>query len=257
MSVHRPAFLFLTHRRDEHVLAAFGHLARAAARHGPVHFLYHDRGDGAALPPHLPASTFRDDDLAALGVATFGDSLLPGNTHLPVLHFARSHPDFTHLWVIEYDVRFSGDWDVLFRHFESCGSDLLTCHIRTQRDEPWWAWWGSAPDFQTLPRDAKLRAFCPIYRISAGALRHVEAHQRAGGVGHYEHLLPTLLHRDGFTLRDFGGVGAFVAPGDWNRFYVDSRPFDRSGALRWGTMRYRPPIRWVGPWPNRLYHPVK
>jgi hypothetical protein len=257
MCAFAPAFVFLSHRRDATVLAAFRQFASAAARRGPVHFLYHDRGDAHALPWHLPAVTFQDHDLGALGLPTLGASVLPGNTHFPVLHFARLHPGFSHYWVVEYDVRFSGDWEVLFRHFDACPSDLLTCHIRRQRDEPWWAWWRCTPGLADVPPEARLRAFCPIYRISAAALAHVEARQREGWRGHYELLLPTLLYRDGFRLRDLGGVGPFVAPGDKNRFYREATWRDRTGALTRGTLRYRPPIRWVGPWPNRLYHPVK
>ena len=76
MCAFAPAFVFLSHRRDATVLAAFRQFASAAARRGPVHFLYHDRGDTHALPWHLPAVTFQDHDLGALGLPTLGASVV-------------------------------------------------------------------------------------------------------------------------------------------------------------------------------------
>ena len=43
-----------------------------------------------------------------------GNSLIPGNCHLTMLAFSRSHPGYDFYWQVEYDVVFQGSWDTLF-----------------------------------------------------------------------------------------------------------------------------------------------
>jgi hypothetical protein len=70
-----------------------------------------------------------------------GNTVVPGNCHLALIDFVRHHDDFDHYWVIEYDVRFTGDWAVFFNAFAEDDADLLGCHIRRRHDEPCWNWW--------------------------------------------------------------------------------------------------------------------
>lgn len=256
VTASKPAFLFLSHRRDAPVVAAFRTLAAAARSRGPALVLYHDRGDAHLLPRDVPRVTFSDAELVAFGLPSLEGKLLPGSAHLPVLRFAAQHPEYTHLWVIEYDVRFSGDWSRLFAHFDDSPADLLAGHLRRYQDEPRWYWWELRPP-EAVPLERRLRAFLPVYRISAAAVARVIARQREGWRGHFEMLLPTIAQHDGLTLRDFGGVGPFVAPHDRNRFYIDDATGDPFGGLQVGTLRYRPTIRF--PWllRDKLHHPVK
>jgi hypothetical protein len=254
-----PVFLFLSHRNDAKALKAFRRLQKATAGKGPVMMLYHAPTDKEPqLPDDISRFIFRDTDMQTIGFPYYRQQLLPGSTHFPLLHFARQHPSFSHYWVIEYDVYFSGDWQSFFTHWENNDADLLVSHIRHYQDEPGWAWWKLLPEENpAIPVEQRLRAFFPIYRISAKALQHIEHCHRDGWRGHYEMLVPSFLHRDGFRLQDFGGKGSFVSAGDENRFYRDDVSGDPEGRLRKGTMRFRPRFRLPGLFRNKLYHPVK
>jgi hypothetical protein len=79
---------------------------------------------------------------------------------------------------------------------------------------------------------------------------------RRGWRGHHEVLTPTLLYQNGFRLRDFGGDGSFVAPGEINAVYTSLG--SSSGCLSvHGTLRFRPSRLSPGLKSGMLYHPVK
>ncbi len=58
------------------------------------------------------------------------------HVHFPILDFYLSHKDFDYYWVVEFDVRYTGKWDVFLRSFESYDHDLITSHIRHFIEEP-------------------------------------------------------------------------------------------------------------------------
>ena len=60
------------------------------------------------------------------GLATFGAKMLPGHCHFPLLRLFMESPKIERLWLVEYDVRFTGKWQMLFDHFESDDADLIT-----------------------------------------------------------------------------------------------------------------------------------
>ena len=197
--------------------------------------------------------------VSALGLPFLIESkLIPGSIHLPLIQFARSH-QFAHYWFIEYDVRFTGDWKKLFEYFEGSNADFLSSHVMRYSNLPKWFWWKSLSHRRESVADAKkIRSFNPIFRISHQALRYIDNAQKNGWVGHNEVLIATLLHQAGFKIRDFGGIGEFVAAADHNRFYLDSGPVPHRDMVVKGSLRFRPAYRFVWFRPrNKLYHPVK
>ncbi|EST34283.1 hypothetical protein [Streptomyces roseochromogenus] len=108
----RTAILFLTHTFDGETVHAFDKLAREAGVFGDVRIL----ADSPTAPPdrlvHCSQS-FDFEDLKAGYPRTLARDIVPGSCHLPVLDFARNHP-YDDYWLIEYDVRFTGDWAVFF-----------------------------------------------------------------------------------------------------------------------------------------------
>ena len=182
---------------------------------------------------------------------------LGGHGHFPLLDFFAAHPDFEHYWVVEYDVRYTGEWNRFFARFDRIAGDLLTTHIRTYAEEPGWNWWVTFghPD-RKVPVSECIRSFNVIYRMGARALRFLDRELRTCWYGHYELLLSTLLHRGGFTLVDLGGNGPFSLPGLRNRAYTSTSTSD-GAFLRPGTIRYRPVGEKPGVIRNKLYHPVK
>ena len=179
-----------------------------------------------------------------------------------LLQFFRDYSDYECYWLIEHDVRFSGDWTLLFDAFAHDDADFLSCHLRDYADEPNWPWWEPmSHPHRHIPLTKRLRSFNPIYRISPSALSHLDRMHRDGWRGHFEALIPTLLFHGRFRLGDFGGSGRFVLPEHRNKFYLES-PQNDAGYLREGTMRWQPAFsessQTRSGWePNKLFHPVK
>jgi hypothetical protein len=185
-----------------------------------------------------------------------GKKTLSGRTQLPLLSFFHDHPQYRYYWLIEYDVRFSGDWGRFFREFLDDPADFITCHIRHYSEEPDWPSWALDHPQKEIPLASRLRSFNPIYRISHAALLFLDGALQDGWCGHQETLIPTLLHHQGLRLADLGGNGPFSPAWRRHRLYVDSCPNPR-GVLQTGTMRFRPSFWRPGPGKGLLYHPVK
>lgn len=179
----------------------------------------------------------------------------PGNVELPVLLFFKAHPEYDHFWTIEYDVRFSGAWDRFFSTFEKNDADLLgTTLTRYERIPGWFHWPSLDLGAMRVGKDAYLRGFFPVYRLSRRALERLDRDYRTGVKGHFECLVPTLLQHAGMTIEDIGGDGELVRPGNVNRFY---RNTPTEGHLGPGTFVFRPIMERPGDEPNTLWHPVK
>lgn len=264
----KPAILFLAHELSDSVVDEFGKLRSQCSSRYSTTLVFHSP---SGLRPELPGSLANDlwvaDDagIRGLGLGEFerplelqGTSslLFPGNVDFLQLHYQASHPDHTHYWVVESDVRFSGRWSDLFSAADAMsGADLLATSFASMDEYPDWSWWPTlrVPDGEALSA-LPLRCFCPIYRLSRiGGETLASAYQR-GWAGHAEVLMPTLLRERGLELEDLGGSGAFVHPGNEHRFYRNDR-LDRD--LFPGTLRYRPPRLRPGRRPGMLWHPVK
>ena len=182
-----------------------------------------------------------------------------GHCDLVPLHFYNSYPEFARYWVVEYDVRFTGDWRTFFDAFEASGADFLSTSIRRRRDSPVWVNWDSVQG--PMPEDHvernKIAAFTPLFRASRRAMALMDASYRAGWGGHLEAAWPTILGIHGLVLEDIGGDGEFVRPGNRDRFYTSAKPTAMCGWLAPGTVTARPVLHRPGSTPNRLYHPVK
>ncbi|MDQ1090492.1 hypothetical protein [Siphonobacter sp. SORGH_AS_1065] len=192
-----------------------------------------------------------------LNIQPLGEKFVPGNTHLALLKFFLDYPDYESYWLIEDDVRFSGNWSLLFNTFNNFTHfDFLSSHIRSYIQEPYWYWWETLEhDSFEIPLEIRLRSFNPIYRISNNALSYIYNIHKIGWKGHYEVLLPTMLYLGNYKILDFGGSGHFVSEGFQNRFYTSES--NHYGSLSQGTMKYRPISRKIGSLKNKLYHPIK
>jgi hypothetical protein len=182
--------------------------------------------------------------------------ILYDHVHFPILDFYLSHQEYDYYWVIEFDVRYTGEWGSFLRSFESYDHDLITSHIRHIIEEPRFWWWDSLDHpTKTIDRARYLRSFNVIYRISNRALALIHDAQQNGWRGYPEVLLPTLLDNSGYTLLDCGGEGKFTPPGLRNTFYTSA---STGGLLNpFCTMRWRPSRARAGIYRNKIYHPVK
>ena len=243
----KQAVLYLTNKSNEWTLSAFHALEQSLQGKADVYFAYHQQGD--VLPVSLQnienLFVFTSDVLNELGYTPIEKGkLVPGSNHFPLLKFFKENQCYDYYWLVEDDVRFSGDWKDFFDSFASSTSDFLSSVIETKAENPTWYWWTSLKTGNEVIAEEKLlKSFNPIYRLSSQALVCIDAHLRIGWMGHYEVLLPTLLYNKGFLLEDFGGEGTFVRPENNAKFYDDT------------SMRIAPVL--PDDRKNYLFHPVK
>lgn len=243
----KQAVLYLTTKSNEWTLSSFHALEQSLQGKADVYFAYHQQGD--VLPVSLQnienLFVFTSDVLEELGYTPIErGKLVPGSNHFPLLKFYKENQGYDYYWLVEDDVRFSGEWKDFFGSFASCTSDFLSSVIETKAENPTWYWWTSLKTGNEVIAEEKLlKSFNPIYRLSSLALVCIDAHLRIGWMGHYEVLLPTLLYNKGFLLEDFGGEGTFVRPENNARFYDDT------------SMRIAPVL--PDDRKNYLFHPVK
>lgn len=243
----KQAVLYLTTKSNEWTLSAFHALEQSLQGMADVYFAYHQQGD--VLPVSLQnienLFVFTSDVLNELGYTPIEKGkLVPGSNHFPLLKFFKENQCYDYYWLVEDDVRFSGEWKDFFGSFASCTSDFLSSVIETKAENPTWYWWTSLKTGNEVIAEEKLlKSFNPIYRLFSQALVCIDAHLRIGWMGHYEVLLPTLLYNKGFLLEDFGGEGTFVRPENNAKFYNDT------------SMRIAPVL--LDDRKNYLFHPVK
>lgn len=243
----KQAVLYLTTKSNEWTLSSFHVLEQSQQGKADVYFAYHQQGD--VLPVSLQnienLFVFTSDVLNELGYTPIEKGkLVPGSNHFPLLKFFKENQCYDYYWLVEDDVRFSGDWKDFFDSFASSTSDFLSSVIETKAENPNWYWWTSLKaGNEVIAEEKLLKSFNPIYRLSNQALACIDAHLRIGWMGHYEVLLPTLLYNKGFLLEDFGGEGTFVRPENNAKFYDDT------------SMRIAPVL--PDDRKNYLFHPVK
>ena len=247
----------MTHIYSNEIYEEFKKIQRATGTLGECILLYQQK-TGIPIDRRFldfPHYILTDPDLTGLSDAPyFADSPECLKPDRALIKFSRDRK-FSYYWLIEYDVRFSGDWEYFFRYFSGSAEDFLTSHIRSYAQEPDWFFWRVDHFDEKTDLAKALRSFNPIFRISYPALEYVYRMYLKGWTGIYEATIPTLLFHGNFTLRDFGGTGDFVLPQDINRFYLDSSGCMLSDGK---TMRYRPPHGSLSGYPeNKLIHPVK
>lgn len=243
----KQAVLYLTNKSNEWTLSAFHALEQSLQGVADVYYAYHQQG--VVLPVSLQnienQFVFTSDILSELGYTPIEEGkLVPGSNHFPLLKFFKENQGYDYYWLVEDDVRFSGEWKEFFGSFASCTSDFLSSGIETKAENPNWYWWTSLKTGNAVIAEEKqMKSFNPIYRLSSQALACVDAHLRKGWMGHHEVLLPTLLYNKGFLLEDFGGEGSFVRQENKSKFYDLT------------SMRIAPVL--PDDRKNYLFHPVK
>ena len=167
------------------------------------------------------------------------------------------------VWIIEYDVDFSGDWRDFFRQFETDRSDVLTTSLVTRAKSLDWVHWKTARPPPEVPESKHLRSFNPIMRLSRRFLKaYVRETAHRDWPGHTEYTIPTIAAWRGYTIADIGGKGEFCPAVRHGRNYANS-PEDPY-SLGPGTFVFLPPRNVYFNddsadflQPDMLYHPVK
>lgn len=253
----KQAFLFTSHLSSNPVIKEYKNIRHSTKNIGDCFFLY-DATKGIVpdkinkLSPYL----YSNKCLSDLGYPTIGKNIIPGHAHFPLFQFFLDNPNYYYYWFIEYDVRFSGRWNLFFDAFSTVKADFLTCDIRSYADEPSWSWWQLKHPQEHIPINERIRSFNAIYRISNVAISFLHKVFKSGWCGHHEVVLPTLLRHNGFTIKEISGRSKYTVSGMEDKFYSSS-PANIKGKLSGMTMRYRPSFWLSGLQRKKLYHPVK
>jgi hypothetical protein len=184
-----------------------------------------------------------------------------GRHDRPIIWHRMRFPHFERYWVIEDDVRYSGDWRELFDDLDRSEADLLMTTIQALEENPTWGWWKSLLSPTGEPSLA-LKGFGPFCRLSGRLLAALDAAYRDGWRGHFEATWPTVAAANKLLVEDVGGRGSFTPAARYGRHYWNTPgPY----SLFPGSFVYHPWFMDMGesqfmrlsPGPHLLWHPVK
>jgi hypothetical protein len=262
----RPAaILYRTHFWTAALEAELLKLAEAVGDRYDIWVIgYAEAGVDFAVPPPARKILFNQRHLRALGLPAscpcHPAPIPPRNLDWALLQFYRMIPEYQHYWMIEYDVRYSGNWDHLLQELDDPAVDLLATVIQRRSEHPGWSHWYS---LCTLPvdglpqhHDRQVKAFAPMMRLTQRAFAAVDAAYRRGWHGHYEALWPTVIEAAGMRIEDIGGSGSFTPAARVGRHYTSTAG---SSSLWPGSFIFRPAIP-ESEMKNAiplLWHPVK
>lgn len=258
---HKQVVLLATHVVNEFVIAKYRRMRKEldVGKYDVILLVNKNDDSDYSVPKDVICFYTDCDSLNDLCYEPIEETLLPGSCHFPVLRFFLDNKRYNHYWLVEYDVEFTGEWNVLMNDCDENLSDydFLSCHIEKFDAEKNgnWTWWYRSNHLGMDLRDC-VKGFNPICRYSCQALAYLDLFQKAGNSAHSEVLITTSLYLAGFKIGDFGGQGEFVPEGYKNKYYVyNSEECDGS------TMRYRPVYNAMDisekGIKNKLYHPIK
>lgn len=228
--------LFMTHQRTPRLVRHWDRLV--AQTWGLIDWIWVDNaGNGAAPRCSLTAAPayrvmgHRYREMVGHGGVQGGrlDVVL-----IPLIAACSSE----HVWVMEYDVDFSGPWSDFFSAWMERDTDLVTTRIRSYEQSTEWCHWSGAQLPEAIPRHLWRHGFHPLCRLSQRFARWYAAEmQRAPWGGHYELTLPTAAAWGGFSLEDLADHG-WCTPESftwrpWRPHYWHETPerFPQSGQL--------------------------
>lgn len=258
----KTAVLFLAHFIEESVAKKYEKLFKELGNKYDIYWVF-QADNGISYQPLLDKNinvfTFDLDKLNELNYSPISTKLY-GSEHFIMEYFFHQHPEYEYYWGIEYDVVFTGDWNILFSAFKNNDADLISSHIEMYEEgvNSRWDWWNaiSFSKEDVIEKTKLVKSFNPIYRISNKALTFLDTYlQKDDNGGFYELIMATPLYHHGFKLVDFGGTGNFVLSGFRNRFYVQGRGV-HNGTMRWGPDFFEEEIRALET-KNKLFHPLK
>ncbi len=252
--------LFFTHQRGERIERHFERLRVETQSLVDWHFVFNG-GDGVSPTvdwSYRPASV--DMPLRYQNFVSHG-GVMGGYMDVAIIPLVVScQGDF--VWVMEYDVDYSGNWMEFFKQFQSNVADLLTTSLVDYQGSRDWFYWPTAQTPADVTSTRWHRAFHPIMRLSRKfAEWYRDEMAQRNWRGHYEFTLPTAALWAGFQVEDIGGDGAFCPPERLRRNYSNNPPDEN---LAPGTFVFRPArTAYFHESPgdfalsHQLYHPVK
>jgi hypothetical protein len=253
----------LTHSDDPRILAHFKRLRQQIADLMPSYLVFHNPSRRSLFRPKadivVKERDFRTVMLRRRNQMTRRNGSI--RSHLDLIHmFGACHPKAahcSHVWFVECDVDFSGDWRDFFAPLMARRADLLATRIRYRDEVPRWYHWRLHRQPDDVLAGLTATSFNPLIRLSRRFIdTYREEMSRGGWDSHWEALYPTAALHHGLLLEDILGTG---------RFGISRSDPSFKPPLTLATFGYRP-VRSTSYFfetpsafreANRLYHPVK
>ena len=252
----KTAILFVTHIYNEEIEHQINKLRAEAEDFASVYVVYQADKVKLSLPEDVKRHAFTIDMLNKQGYTSWGCTIMDGNFHFVLLDFYRHHPEYDYYWLIEYAVRFNGNWRTFFLFFQDKDEDFWTAHVESKDENPNWMRWHEI-ELKNIPLDDSilLRSFNPICRFSNRAFALLQSRCLLGDRGHNELLMPTLFRYFKLKIADFGGTGHYTHKEHPNLFYVyDETDSENDKCTHRCLPRHNESLMKI---PNMIYHPIK
>lgn len=258
----RDCVLFLTHRWSPSIAAHYQRLRQQVGDLLDVLLVYQGEAVPAGMTPDIVVT---DSGIAA----TFPGRLAEAGSNwtflcadLAWMTAAGMVPasGYERVWMLEYDVDFSGDWATFFGQAVTYDGDLLGVDLRPLSVTP--GWWNAGSYRQPAGLPEPLIGFFPIVCASRALIEAYRSElEREDWGGHFEMVLPSFAASKGFLVREIGGDTDHTPAERRGLHYKTPRMVGKVAA----TFTFRPPRSFryyveapgVFRQPDRLYHPVK
>lgn len=111
----KTAILFVTHIYNEDIERQIIKLHEETKDFATLYVGFQADKVRITLPDGIRSFPFTVKELNRLGYRSWGCTLMDGNFHFVMLDFYLKHTGYDFYWLIEYDVRFNGGLEKLFR----------------------------------------------------------------------------------------------------------------------------------------------
>jgi hypothetical protein len=216
------ALVFLTHIETERIYAHFLRLKNTTRGLLDVFLCVHEPTPHVDSAIRLRADfriSSRDEEqilpkrfaekLERGGAITPG---FPDLAYMPAILSPRLS-SYGHIWLMEYDVDYSGDWKDFFTPLVARQADLLATTILPRNLCPGWTHWRWVGVPIEVSPNHHICSFNPIVRFSRPMLNcYLESMQSGKWRGHTEALYATLASYNSLLIEDIGGLGPFTPP---------------------------------------------
>jgi hypothetical protein len=243
------AVLFLTHFTSQRIARHFSRLKRETASRLDAFLCLHQKRPFTLFPADF---FIRSEDSERILPVRCEERQRSGRNYGFVDLFCfpafQRLKRYSHIWFVEYDVDYAGDWGSFFARRMGSRADFLGTTVLPQAESKDWDHW---PYFVAPPDARPLRSFIPIFRVSQLLFAHyVEAVATGEWQGHFEALLPTIANYYGLQIEDMGGYSntpkneSSLSPGTFVCWPVQSKYYFHEVPSNFSQREI-------------LYHPVK
>ena len=232
--MNKQCFLLLTDFINDKIYEKYYNIKLATQNLGDAFILFHNKTEQLVSSEVFE---FTDSVLHELNYNPICENvLIPGSNHFPLLKFYLDNPEYSHYWLIENDVEFTGDWNKLFEYVKNIEYDFISSFVGTyeEKTNKDWLWWKAVVSPENIHKQYLTASFNPIYSLSNKASSILHEALQNGWKGHHEVIMATLFKSKNLIIKDFG-----------KKFYTDK------------THLYRPIFKQAGELKNKIYHPVK